>query len=231
VLQIDLHKYAWLVYPGLVAFGILASSTLLLSPGFWQNLFSTAAAVQEQSAIANNLQIKLRTLESVNISAENDNLNFLLSILPASKQIPTLLSQLQSAAVDTGSILESFRFDAGDISATDAAKATDSDDLTLKAAYIVADMGALKNLISNLENRTPMLSVKEVHYTSGRVDLIIDALWSPLAKFSSGAASDPLVSVGSDMSRIRQQFATIIAVAVVKDASSAADQSVSANPF
>lgn len=230
MLQIDLHKYTWAIYPGVVVVGILASSTLLLSPNFWQNLFNTAAAVQEQSTSANSLQAKLRALESVNIANENDNLSFLLSILPASKQIPVLLSQLQSAAVDTGTILEGYRFEAGDISATESAGiTTPSDNLSLSAAYTVADISALRNLINNFENRTPLLAVKEVHYESGRANFKIDALWSPLTKLTASDNAEPLVSVGSGMARIRGQFASIIAV--VKDASSAADQSVSANPF
>lgn len=226
--KLDLRKFAWVIYPVVVTMSILASSTLLFSPGFWQNLFSTASVVQQATATANNLQSKLHALEAVNVPIETENLTYLLSILPATKQIPVLMSQLQSAAVDTGAILESYRFDAGDISSTESANAS-SDNLVLNVTYTVADLPALRTLLGNLANRTPLLAIHEVHYLGGRVNLKIDALWSPLAKLSASSADQPLPNVSNDMLRIKQQFANN--VAVVGQASQAASESVSTNPF
>ncbi len=226
--QIDIRKYTWLIYPVVVVLGILASSVFLLAPSFWQNLFSTAAAVQQATTTANNLQTKLRTLAAVNVPTETDNLTYLLSILPSSKQIPILISQLQSAAADTGTVLESYRFDAGDISATQSAKPV-GDDLILSVTYIVSDISTLKNLLANLAGRTPLLAVHEVHFLTGKVDLKIDALWSPLAKLAAAGPNEPLPNAGNDVLRIKQQFAAN--AAVVNNASGSGNQTVSTNPF
>lgn len=226
--NLNIHKFTWLIYPIIVAFGILASSSLLLSPIFWQNLFRTADQIQKDTSIANNLQSKLRTLEAVNVPLETENFTYLLSILPASKQVPILILQLQNAAVATGTILESYRFDPGEISATPAAKQSE-DNVLLSVTYLVSDMATLKKLLVNLTSRIPLLLVRDVHFQLGKVELKIDALWSPLVKLPASVSNQPLPTVTNDILRIKQQFASSLGVVTI--ASAEGSQSISPNPF
>lgn len=225
----SIYKYSWLVYPSVVAMVILFSSMVLLSPAFWQDLFNTASKVEAANTQANNLKTKLKLLEKTDINAETENLGYLLSILPSSKQIPVLTSQLQSAAIVSQTFLETYRFDAGDISTTLSGNLA-NDNLSLSVTYSVLDVASLRNLLDKLQISVPLLAIREVNFSNGKADLKIDALWSPLVKLSTTAIDQPLPNPSSDVLRIRQSFAN--SLPIFTDASaSAVNTSISTNPF
>lgn len=177
-----MKTWGWIGYPAVIVVVILVSMTLLFGNlGLWDKLTARQSQLQKDAEIEAQLRTKLAKLQAAESVTERQNLDYLIAVLPANKNISILLAQIGQAASASGAIFEGFRGKVGEISATS------SDTLELEVTLQITDIHQLQQTLAVLESSLPLVKVNQVKMAMGKAILTVEGAWSPLAKLPSGA--------------------------------------------
>lgn len=126
------------------------------------------------------LSKKLSFLKAVDVNSWSNDWSYLLSVVPASKQIQLLLGEISQGASASGVEMISYKGSVNDVTATESAK-----ELALDVTFSVNDIKALLLLLQQLENRLPLISISKITYVQSKANISILGIWSPIPKLAS----------------------------------------------
>ncbi len=200
-----MKQWLWLAYPVGVILVLFLSTKVLFGPtGVLAHLAQNQTQLQQQQVTSSQLKAKLAVLQATNLDSQQHNLNYLLTILPANKNLPLLLAQIQQAASNSGAIVLGFNGQVGQVSATDSASQSDNK-FALAVDLAITNMAQLQTLLNHLETSLPLLQVNKVNLTDGKANIVIEGLWSPLTKLPAGA-EHPVTDVQPQVAEISDRF-------------------------
>ncbi len=199
-----MKAWSWVVYPLAVVAVILVSSNILFGNlMFWDKLSARQTQLKQQAEMATRLRTKLAKLQSANLTAEHQNLDYLIAVLPQNKNLPVLLAQVGQAASASGAIFEGFRGQVGEVAASQSAASSDS--LELEVTLQVTGISQLQQTLAVLETSLPLVKVSQVRLVSGKANLIIEGVWSHLAKFPAGILYE-VPDISASLVQVRDQL-------------------------
>ncbi len=182
-----MRQWLWLAYPlGVILVLFLSTKVLFGATGVLALLDQNQTHLQQQQITSSQLKAKLAVLQATNLDSQQHSLNYLLTILPANKNLPSLLAQIQQAASNSGAIVLGFKGQVGQVSATDSASEVDNK-LALAVDLSITDMAQLQTLLNYLETSLPLIQVNKINLNNGKANMVIEGLWSPLTKLPAGA--------------------------------------------
>lgn len=200
-----MKAWTWLIYPLAVVLVVAVSADILFGNlGLWNKLSARQAQIQQNAEISAKLRAKLAKLQSVNLATEHQNLDYLLAVLPPSKNLPVLLSQIQQAASVSGAIFEGFRGKVGEVAASASATSA-SDKLELEVTLQVGDINQLQQTLAALETGLPLVKITQIKLAAGRAILTVLGLWSGLTALPAGAQY-AVADTTAGISKLRDQL-------------------------
>ncbi len=212
-MNLDLKKYGWLAYPIGVGVAIIVSISILFGPhGLWVKMAQSGEQVKAQTIAAANLRTKLARLQAVNLQVENQNFEYLISVLPAQKNLPVLLSQISQAASNSGVILDSFKGHVGEVAASESATpptntAVDTGQLQLVVSLTVGSFDQLKQMIDKLESSLPLVEVEQVKYADVHAEMVVKGDWNRLDKLAAGSQYE-IPDISADLLQLKGRLQT-----------------------
>jgi len=217
-----MKAWSWISYPAVVVVVILASMTMLFGNlGLWDKFTARQSQLQKNVEIEAQLRTKLAKLQAADLVTERQNLDYLIQVLPANKNISVLLAQIGQAASASGAIFEGFRGQIGEISATS------SDALELEVTLQITDMYQLQQTLAILETSLPLVEVNQVKMAMGKAILTVEGAWSLLAKLPSGAQYE-VPDISNSLTQIRSQLGNYTTLSQVE---TSLDAGVNLAPF
>ena len=222
------ERWKWVAYPVGVGVVIWVSLGWLVgSSDAWQSLTVRQDEVREQQEKVARLKEKLAVMTQVNLGQEKANLGIMVEAIPAVKQVPGLLAELAAAGNAAGAAMAGVRGTAGDVGATESAVAVNSQELVLTASFVVTDIQQVGKLLTDMEKRLPLLRVRRVQFSKGKIDVEVEGVWSPLGKLV-GEVDQPLPETKGLAESVKRKLAGFVSLPVVAATSSG---SVRENPF
>ncbi|MDO8487786.1 MAG: type 4a pilus biogenesis protein PilO [bacterium] len=201
-----IKKWHWLLYPLGVGVVVLTSINILFgSSGLWEKISGSRERLAKQEAQTAKLRAKLTVLQGANRQVESDNLTYLLSVLPARKNLPTLLAEVEQASSVSGAIFEGFKGRVSEVAASESATASAgiaSDALQLEVTLVVVDLSQLRAALASLENSLPLVKINKIEFAAGKAILLVEGLWHTLAKLPAGP-DYPVVDSSASLAQLR----------------------------
>lgn len=221
-----MKKWQWLSYPVGAFLGIWVSALVIFgSGGLSSKLAVRQTQLKEQDRQAALLRTKLAILQKADLKTETDNLSYLLQLMPATKNLPALLAEVQLAASSSGAILEEFKGKVGEVTASESARPDDT--LLLQITLRVDNLDQLQRMFAQLESSLPLAKVGQISLASGRAEVTVEGLWKPLAKLPAGSQY-PVTDTTALLAEIRDRLKNFSALPV---ASEVIDTGVNPSPF
>lgn len=181
----QLAKYKWVVYPAIAGM-LVVGSLLYVSSGsvdLWERLRQKNSKVEDEAKALEELSLKLEKLRTIDASRQSENLGWLLGVVPEGKQVWVVVNELQAAAGEAGTVLDSWSSNVGEISVADAsasARAAVGDPQTLSGFFAVKDVRMALDVVRSIERRMPLLSLSKATYSEGQLTVVVEGVWSPL---------------------------------------------------
>ena len=190
----DWGKYAWMrdywwsIYLVMAVLFVIFSFRIIGDLGRgWTELEQNRREIEEGHQKAEVLKKKLAVLGAAPEEELRQNLARLILAVPASKQLFAAVAELKLAATVAGVKLDKYSARVGEIrEATTSAQATaeTSGDLEISVNLAVFDLFGLKDFLATLERLLPIVRVKQISYTSGKVEMMVGQPVSPWEKQS-----------------------------------------------
>lgn len=176
----EIKKWSWLVFPGVVVITVLVSSRwLVVGPDqIWRKLWLTGREVQTAEVEAAKLKSKLDKLKRVDMAGQKEILAKLEAAVPRRGQVEILIGEITQAAAESQVAVENYT--AGN----------DETQLVLKVT-LGTDAGGLVNWVRNMENRVPIVKVMSINYREGRAEVAVGQVWKETV-ISQAKAEDEL---------------------------------------
>ncbi len=219
-----MNKFLWLTYPLLVLVVILFSAKYLLSGQVWTALSNKQDRTALDKIKIDKLSKKLNFLKSAELNSWTNDWNYLVSVAPMSKQITLLLGEISQAASASGVGIISYKGMVNDVTATESAK-----ELTLDVSFSVNDIKTLAQLLQQLENRLPLVSIGKITYAQKKADISIMGIWSPIPKLASNPDAE-LVDSRQMVADLRNKLTGFVEV-VTRNIDLQGTNNASGNPF
>lgn len=223
-----MKAYYWLAYPALVLVVILFSSIFLFgSLGLWSKINLKSEEVKKLGETEKSLQTKLSRLQAANPTVEEQNFNYLVSVLPANKNLPVLLAQVSQAATASGVTLAGFKGQVGNISVSESA--VPSDALRLEITLETSGFDSLREALTQFETSLPLLSVASLKFAGTQTVVVVQSEWQPLAQLPAGAEY-AIPETAADIAKIREQLSNYNSLPAVSS-EVPVETGVNSNPF
>lgn len=187
--RVGAMKYLWLFYPLAVLIVILFGTKYLLEDGSkgLTAVFAKKSQVEtvEQRLVA--LNKKISDLNKVDAGKMESELKFLLSAMPASKEVWPLLKVMRNAAAGTGAEVFEYTSTPGEIKdASSSAISSEEMPLSIDMSYTISSFEDVVMIIDRLQNFTPLVKINDIKLDSNKLTLTVEGAWSPWGKIVIG---------------------------------------------
>lgn len=219
-----MKRFLWLGYPLIVMIVIIFSINFFASGNLWAGLTHKKAKVDANRAQITKLTKKLTMLKSVNLSKVSDENNYLQTLIPTSKQVPMLLTEIYQSASAAGVLVESYRGSVRDVTAS-----ASGEKMSLDVTFLVGDADNLYKLLKQLEHRIPLIDIGKVSFSEGKAVISVTGLWYPESKFAPDLTYN-LVNSAPKIADIKSKLFQYV-VTVTPSVDVVSIDKVSENPF
>lgn len=206
-------KWLWVCYPVIVLIVIITASNFLLGSGgnYFENVQAKQQKAAEMEKKLNQLNKKLSQLNAADDNKMQDDLKMLLEVMPARRDIWSLLTELNMAASGSGAKLESYKGTVGDVGEAEAATMSSkakpvntNDPIMLKVTYSIKKFDDLTSILKNLDTSLPLIKVTGIDFIKDKADISIEAAWAPWEKTNAAVESDLPVNYQNTVESIRK---------------------------
>ncbi|KKS32533.1 MAG: hypothetical protein UU93_C0006G0012 [Candidatus Amesbacteria bacterium GW2011_GWA2_42_12] len=174
-----MKRFLWLAYPLIVLVLIIFSINFFASGRLWAGLTRQKSKVDANRIQITKLTKKLALLKNVDLSKVNNENNYLQTLVPTSKQVPMLLTEIYQSATAAGVLVESYKGSVRDVTAS-----ASGEKMSLDVTFLVGDANNLYKLLQQLERRIPLLDITKVSFTLDKAVVTVSGLWYPVLKFT-----------------------------------------------
>jgi hypothetical protein len=228
-----MKKWIWTLYPVLVAIFIVFSLNYGLNDADkWQKFFSQRNLADEQEQKAARLQTRLKTLQGFDLNQGNADLSDLILTFPAARRVWALISEVNSAASDSGVIVEKYSAVVGDVKEASGAATAAKSELPMKLSVDLTldTMGQLWTVLDRLENSLPLVKIDSVEYLSTKATLVVEGAWGSWSRVASDI-TNPLPEYASALTDVKKRTNGFKAFTQIVDLNMAGTGSGVINPF
>lgn len=202
-----MKRFLWLTYPVIVIILIIFSLNFFVSGNLWAGLTNKKAKVEANRIQITKLTKKLTMLKNVNLSKVNDENNYLKTLVPTSKQVPMLLTEIYQSATAAGVLVESYKGSVLEVTAT-----ASGEKMSLDVTFIVGDVDKLHALLEQLEHRIPLIDITKVSFTLDKTVITVSGLWYPVLQFTPSlnyTITDPAPIIEDINSKLSKYMVTV----------------------
>lgn len=202
-----MKRFLWLTYPLVVVILIIFSMNFFVSGNLWAGLTHKKAKVDVNQIQITKLAKKLTMLNRVKLSKVNDEHNYLQTLVPTSKQVPMLLTEIYQSASAAGVLVESYKGSVKEVTAT-----ASGEKMSLDVTFIVGDANNLYKLLGQLEHRIPLIDIGKVSFSDSKAVITITGLWYPIPKFTPNLSDeivDSALKIADINSKLSQYVLTV----------------------
>ena len=180
-------QFRWMAFPAIVgAVAVVMALKVFAADGVLAKLKAGWAGVEKSKANVARLAERVEVLGKVGESEADEDLNKLLLIMPATKQVLPIISGLRVAAEKSGVKLEGYSAVGGGI------KGGESEQSLRVDVNVAGGWPAVIQFVEETERQLPMRRVVEATYTAGKARVVVEGVWAPLAKdFDVGSRDIP----------------------------------------
>lgn len=179
-----MKQWLWLIYPVLAVVFILYTAVNVVSdPTKWTVITQKRQDTQVQEQQITLLRQKLNVLSALDKAQVQEDLKYLLEIMPPSRFAWSLLSELKIAASESGSVIVGYKGKVGDVKeASTSGQIADDTTLSLTVTAEVPDIARLRRLLATLYEYKPLVQLSKLSFASGTIQMTLDGAWSAWAK-------------------------------------------------
>jgi hypothetical protein len=155
---------------GLPLISVVIAGLLLIFVIFPQliTFFKTQGVISQTRQRAQALEAKATTLEAINTGDYQKNLDLVLSVLPANKDIPATIGQVQTLVTTSGLQLSSINFSTtGGAAAADTGDASGAQSFQVKVD-VTGNSQALKAFFTKLKDGTQVMKLNGLEVSTAK---------------------------------------------------------------
>ncbi len=182
----EIKKWSWLVWPGVVAATALFSFRWLAAgpDQIWRKLWLTGREVKTAEVEVIKLKDKLDKLKGVDVTGQKKILEKLEAAVPGRGQVEVLIGEVMQAASESGVAVQSYEAGSG-----------------LKVTLQTGNLGLLAAWVDNMERRLPLVKIVNISYMEGQAEVAVEQVWKETV--ASGArVTDELPEAGEKVQEV-----------------------------
>ncbi|HBC72629.1 MAG: hypothetical protein UX91_C0005G0010 [Candidatus Amesbacteria bacterium GW2011_GWB1_47_19] len=233
--QTIFKKWLWVGYPVVVALMIVWTVQFMVTGGsdIWVNMTQNEEETRKQEELVAILRQKLKILQGVNREELESDLRLAVEAVPPVQKAWQVVTQLRVAALESGSVMKSFKGAGGETKeASESARIDETKPpLGFNAVFTVNDLTQAQRVINSLEGKLPLIRVNSIKYLLGEMDIEVTGTWVGWTKLPEQAYSLPLPEYRIASGRMRTLLAGLVSVGDVSGEFTASGAGQMANPF
>lgn len=180
-----MKKWVFLGYPvGTVIFVMYTLWFLFGGEGRAAKFMEDQKKVEDEQIKISALKEKMDILQKVDAKKTEEDLSTMLSAVPATKEIWTLIRQLKQAGTVSGLSVETFTGQAGVIGEASESAQADPNVVKIIVEYRDADFSKLAGLVGTLETYKPLVKIVKVDYEKSGLELEVNSAYANWVKIA-----------------------------------------------
>ncbi len=222
-----IKKSLWMVYPLMVMVFIFLSLNYLFGAGQeFQRFVDRQKNVGDLEVRIASLKNKLAVVSGVNVVETENNLKTLLEAMPPARRLWVVVSEVRLAASESGLVVDAFRGVGGEVRESSGA----AEALVLDVDLKVGGVGELRDFLSKLESKKPLVKVKKIKYDGNQVTVSVEGAWSAWTKLTTDT-NLPLKPYGSLLAAVLKKLEGYEGLGNTSQGVSSGSGEVNTNPF
>lgn len=188
------------LYAGLGVFGSLFFVVIIILPSF-SSFPSLRNQIEEKSKALKDLKVKSSRLNALLTSQTSlkSSLKIVDTAIPSKDNVPTLMTEVQRIASDSGVILKALQFGSGSLSTSGGSSGRIASDKTLKRVMLqVIAEGSFANLqsfLKNIESASRIITVDNISFEAKKTGPGSSTTLSLTSYYVDQVVPDPTFSV------------------------------------
>ena len=224
-----MKKWIWVGFPlGTIAFVLYSLMFLFGGEGRAAKFMEDQKKVKDEQVKIAVLKDKMAVLESIDAKKTEEDLTAMLSAVPASKEIWTLIRQLKQAGAVLGMNVLSFEGMAGVIGEASESAQADPNVVKVTVEYSSGDFSQVAGILGILEKYKPLVKIVKVDYDKSKAELVVNGAYANWVKIAADHDS-PLPPISQETETVKGQLADLeeLPTEVIESTESG----VAVNPF